>query len=369
MMGEPHWAKDNFLNDFLFDTDQVEGEPEDAASWEGSDLDLMPADDASLSSYLSGEVFNGRGDGRRVSNNSIKRQTVSPEPVSLSEDDEGGNAHSVSHSQRSVIVVTRPPSRKGNSSSRQAIAARENRQKKKQYLSDLEASVKKFSEQNEQLNKQDAKQKQQIAELKEEVMYLKSVIANESALSALLKNIQNTNGVKLSASLLAKTDENSQLGVTIPAPGQKRKLPSCQMEEGNSEVTSSQDFPAKCSRPISSKPSSFSGRQHQQLQKMSWNSNSVSDTQTKGHSLAEPTVSVSSELTAPIVRTSQDGKTNEAVQAEADVDVGIFRKNVDLGGICLHVLGDSVSVEFCSSCNHSAMKSSSTDHAYVKVRE
>lgn len=369
MMGEPHWVKDNFLSDFLFDTDQIEREPEDAASWEGSDLDFMPADDASLSSYLSGEVCSGSGRGDRISCKSVKPvsvSSVSPEPISLSEDDEVSTIQSVSRSQRPILVVTRPPPSKGNSNSRQAVAARENRQKKKQYLSGLEASVQKFSEENEQLKKQDAEQKQVIAELKEEVMYLKGVIANESALSALLKNIQNTDGVKLSASLLAETDENSHQGVTRPASGQKRKLPSCLTKEGNYEITSSQDFPEKRSRPIASKAGPLPDRWHGHQQQMSRNSNSFGVTQTGDDDVAEPTVSVSLKLNA---KAPLHGKTTEAVQASFDSNCGISGNDAGLGGICLHVLGDSVSVEFCSSCNRSAVRSCSTDHAYVKAQE
>lgn len=371
MMGEPHWVKDNFLSDFLFDTDQIEREPEDAASWEGSDLDFMPADDASLSSYLSGEVCSGSGRGDRISCKSVKPvsvSSVSPEPISLSEDDEVSTmqSQSVSRSQRPILVVTRPPPSKRNSNSRQAVAARENRQKKKQYLSGLEASVQKFSEENEQLKKQDAEQKQLIAELKEEVMYLKSVIANESALSALLKNIQNTDGVKLSASLLAEAGDNSHLGVTRPASGQKRKLPSCLTKKGNYEITSSQDFPEKRSRPIASKAGPPPDRWHGHQQQMSLNSNSFGVIQTGDDDMAEPTVSVSLKLNA---KAPLHGKTTEAVQASVDSNCGISGNDAGLGGICLHVLGDSVSVEFCSSCNRSAVRSCSTDHAYVKAQE
>jgi len=371
MMGEPHWVKDNFLSDFLFDTDQIEREPEDAASWEGSDLDFMPADDASLSSYLSGEVCSGSGRGDRISCKSVKPvsvSSVSPEPISLSEDDEVSTmqSQSVSRSQRPILVVTRPPPSKRNSNSRQAVAARENRQKKKQYLSGLEASVQKFSEENEQLKKQDAEQKQLIAELKEEVMYLKSVIANESALSALLKNIQNTDGVKLSASLLAEAGDNSHLGVTRPASGQKHKLPSCLTKKGNYEITSSQDFPEKRSRPIASKAGPPPDRWHGHQQQMSLNSNSFGVIQTGDDDMAEPTVSVSLKLNA---KAPLHGKTTEAVQASVDSNCGISGNDAGLGGICLHVLGDSVSVEFCSSCNRSAVRSCSTDHAYVKAQE
>lgn len=370
---EAHWTKDNFLSDFLLDTEQKDGEPDDAVSFEGTDLELMLADDASLSSYLSGDMNRPSGRGDRVTSVSNSSTKLSPEHpdldvVLLISDDESSTTTSSSTQLLSVsqsqsqrpVVVTKTHSGKGNtnsntstSHSRQAIAARQNRQKKKQYLFSLEGSVQKLCEENDKLKNQDAEQKEQIAELKAEVMYLKSVIANQSVLSHLLKNIQNTNGVKLSASLLAETDENSQLGVTIAAPGPrpKRKLPSL-IDGGNSESkvtssSSSQDvpIPAKRSRPVSSK--AVPSNQRHQLRNMYQNL----------------TVGVNSELNVRH-RASLDGIASKTVQVDIDGDGG---NDSGLGGICLHVLGDSVSVEFCSSCNRSAAKSSSADHAYVKV--
>ena len=132
-------------------------------------------------------------------------------------------------------------------------------------------------------------------------------------------------------------------------------LPSCLTKKEIYAVTSSQDFPGKRSRPIASKagPLQVPGNWHRHSQqKMSQNSN--------------PSASVSLELNA---KASLHEKTTEAVQASVDSNCGISGNDAGLCGICLHVLGDPVSVEFCSSCNLSAVRSCSTDHAYVKARE
>ena len=146
-------------------------------------------------------------------------------------------------------------------------------------------------------------------------------------------------------------------------------LPSCLTKKEIYAVTSSQDFPGKRSRPIASKagPLQVPGNWHRHSQqKMSQNSNPFGVIQTGDDDVVEPTASVSLELNA---KASLHEKTTEAVQASVDSNCGISGNDAGLCGICLHVLGDPVSVEFCSSCNLSAVRSCSTDHAYVKARE
>ncbi|XP_070550888.1 cyclic AMP-dependent transcription factor ATF-6 alpha-like [Ptychodera flava] len=73
-----------------------------------------------------------------------------------------------------------------------AIAARENRQKKKRYLEGLESENCKLSAENRTLKSESGELKRRIESLEEEVMYLKSVLAHQSTLSKLLKNIGKT---------------------------------------------------------------------------------------------------------------------------------------------------------------------------------
>lgn len=84
-----------------------------------------------------------------------------------------------------------------------AIAARENRQKKKNYLQNLENEAAKLREENETLKNKTKEQQNSIEKLADEVDYLKSVIANQSTISLLLKNIATTPGISLSSSILS----------------------------------------------------------------------------------------------------------------------------------------------------------------------
>lgn len=230
--------------------------------------------------------------------------------------------------EKEIIVVTRPGATQKNSNSKQAVAARENRIKKKLYFAGLENSVQKLSQDNLDLKKENKQQKKQLGRLQAEVAYLKNVIANQSTLSGLLKNIQNTHGVNLSVSLRSFEDD-SCADNTEAKVGQKRK--------GGDAVGAYRK--RHCS-----------GR---------------SSTSTCGSNADENDSDVTES-----VGTSVPGSPTRAsgydFMCEKDVD-GSENTDMSTGGVCLHVLGSSVSVEFCSDCNRSAAKSCSADHAYVKT--
>ncbi|CAG2222783.1 CREBZF [Mytilus edulis] len=80
-----------------------------------------------------------------------------------------------------------------------AKQAKMNREKKKAYIKNLEDEVDSLQSQNANLNDKMGKLEHHKNALEEEVEYLKSVLANQSTLSNLLKNIPNAN-VKLTSS-------------------------------------------------------------------------------------------------------------------------------------------------------------------------
>ena len=82
-----------------------------------------------------------------------------------------------------------------------AIAARINRQKKKEYVSELESSVSTLSSDKAELKSKCSRLEQTVEELRTEVKYLKSVLVNQSSLSTLLQNIPGISDVRLSSSL------------------------------------------------------------------------------------------------------------------------------------------------------------------------
>ena len=83
-----------------------------------------------------------------------------------------------------------------------AIAARENRQKKKKYVEGLENDVTKLKEENKTLKSRNESMTTLIKKLSDEVKYLRSVLANESTISLLIKSVASTPGISLSSSLV-----------------------------------------------------------------------------------------------------------------------------------------------------------------------
>ncbi|XP_022256459.1 uncharacterized protein LOC106472156 isoform X2 [Limulus polyphemus] len=88
--------------------------------------------------------------------------------------------------------------------SKNAIAARENRKKKKKYIEQLENSVKNLTKNNNNLNQNVKEMKEVIVNLTNEVSYLRGVIANIEEISTLIKGIKNIPGLNFNCSLQKK---------------------------------------------------------------------------------------------------------------------------------------------------------------------
>lgn len=81
-----------------------------------------------------------------------------------------------------------------------AIAAKLNRQKKKEYVQSLEAQVSTLQSENKQLKAWHSQTQHKVIDLESEVRYLKNVLANQSTLSNLLQNIPQIDNVQLTTS-------------------------------------------------------------------------------------------------------------------------------------------------------------------------
>ncbi|XP_072019766.1 CREB/ATF bZIP transcription factor-like [Amphiura filiformis] len=120
---------------------------------------------------------------------------------------------------------------------RNAIAARENRQKKKLYIEGLETENKSLASENARLTKDNKGMKDRVSSLEAEVDYLKSVLYNQSALSGLLKKLGPESQVRLSSSFhtrkqtlqkqLLKPNSGSSGGVCLHVNGKDASLEFC----------------------------------------------------------------------------------------------------------------------------------------------
>ncbi|KAK1800478.1 hypothetical protein P4O66_005694 [Electrophorus voltai] len=89
-----------------------------------------------------------------------------------------------------------------------AMAARMNRLKKKQYLSGLEQRVGSLTSENRLLKQENSNLNKRVEELENETRYLRAVLANESMLAQLLSRLSGVNGMKFSSSLFQESNEN-----------------------------------------------------------------------------------------------------------------------------------------------------------------
>ncbi|XP_003390481.2 PREDICTED: CREB/ATF bZIP transcription factor-like [Amphimedon queenslandica] len=91
-----------------------------------------------------------------------------------------------------------------------AIAARANRQKKKEYVSKLEEQVESLSAENKSLFERCRGLEGHVSDLKQEVVYLKSVLANQSSLSSILRGLPDIKGVSLQSSFSSTAGSKRQ---------------------------------------------------------------------------------------------------------------------------------------------------------------
>ncbi len=89
-----------------------------------------------------------------------------------------------------------------------AIAARINRLKKKEYVSGLEQRVGSLTTENRVLKQENGNLNKRVDELENETRYLRAVLANESMLAQLLSRLSGVNGMKFSTSLFQESNEN-----------------------------------------------------------------------------------------------------------------------------------------------------------------
>lgn len=89
-----------------------------------------------------------------------------------------------------------------------AIAARMNRLKKKEYVSGLEQRVGSLMSENRILKQENGNLNKRVDELESETRYLRAVLANESMLAQLLSRLSGVNGMKFSTSLFQESNKN-----------------------------------------------------------------------------------------------------------------------------------------------------------------
>ncbi|XP_051281157.1 CREB/ATF bZIP transcription factor isoform X2 [Dicentrarchus labrax] len=126
-------------------------------------------------------------------------------------DQDSGIEASIASSPERMLSDLKIKNRLNQSShviNKNAIAARLNRQKKKEYVNSLEKKVGILSTENNALKQENSQLTKRVEELEDETRYLRAVLANESMLAQLLSRLSGVNGMKLSSSLFQGPDSN-----------------------------------------------------------------------------------------------------------------------------------------------------------------
>lgn len=254
----------------------------------------------------------------------------------------------------------------GRCMSKNAIAARENRQKKKMHLNNLEKTITNLKQENVQLKNNVETMSNTIESLETEVQYLKGVIANQSTISQLLGSIQKTPGIRFHTSFSldqnkTNSDEKKQMS-KLETKSNPRKRKSVAQETDSSEIKN-EHIKNVCA--VSTRSSAKRVLPRQRVEPLQQKSPNLSLS-------ASTTLKTGPHNSPSIVYTKQTVSQNGPISSDKQVQVGDIENNHSVqtqmrgSGVCLHVADGSVSLEFCSTCaaNASKIKKVMCDHAY-----
>lgn len=203
--------------------------------------------------------------------------------------------------------------------------ARENRLKKKRYINGLEESLAAAKKQNENLETQLKNKDAIIENLKKEVIYFKSILANVQEISSLIRTVKQETSLPLTTSL----------------PPAENPLKRC----------ASDAFSDTCFKP-----------KVQRLSESSGECSSIFDEEEDMYSwmpLSPLTSTIdqeSIELLSNFNEGDLDLSVEDSLQPKFEVPDSVASIASTIPGVCLHVQNKKMSLEFCSSCASKALE-------------
>lgn len=237
----------------------------------------------------------------------------------------------------------RKPTRTPKCFSKNALMARENRRRKKQYIADLEGQVSALKTENKKLSSIVENQSFMINELKKEAKYLKSVIANSEGIGKLIRAINSTTGMPVSSSISkqlanSRNHNNKSPVVTQLVPELSQWVQKHPWEERSNAYA---NYPT----PDSSN-SYYSNPDFDELN----NEGLLLDLDLPLEMNNEELLDMIDEkaLESPMLPMA-DHNYHNPVKYEQDSS-----NNADDVGVCLHVSNNNVSLEFCPTCSENA---------------
>lgn len=221
--------------------------------------------------------------------------------------------------------------RKPKCFTKNALLARENRLKKKIYIENLENNVASLRNENVKLTTVVDNQSFLIADLKKQLKYFKSIIANSNDISRLIRNIHQSTGMSVSSSL----DKNLSLkNICVP----KLTLPVARKTAHPWEEPNYPSYPtpeSSLSSPDALKEDEFS--------------------EILNDITLDFPIDIPEDELMDVFK--DEALETEATKALSEHDYTSTIPDGDDVGVCLHVSKHRVSLEFCASCSENAAQS------------
>ncbi|XP_050303728.1 uncharacterized protein LOC126741380 [Anthonomus grandis grandis] len=241
----------------------------------------------------------------------------------------------------------RRPTRTPKCFTKNALMARENRLKKKMYITNLEQQVSSLQKDNKKLSHTVSKQQATIDELTNEVKYLKSILANSEGIGRLIRAINASTGMAVTTSL------DKDLKVTSrKSPIAEKLVPESKPYNNNNNNFDISRHPWEETRVGSpyvnyptpeSNASCYGSPEFEELNNegllLDLDIPLEMDNEQLLDMIDEKVLDESNFSTEEPVLVKQEPKQDEDV------------------GICLHVSQNKVSLEFCPSCSATAQDS------------
>lgn len=263
--------------------------------------------------------------------------------------------------------IERQPTRRPNPKifNRNALMARENRKKKKQHLETLERSVDNLKDENKTLRLKLKKRSTMVHKLRDEGLYLKSIIANKTSIMTLLRTIQGNKLPITSSNMSFMTDlveqssgNDRQHYSNLNSPAatihscsspSSSLLSSCDDEQKENGTVLFNEDPFLSSSLMANQLFSFTDLDHLGFS----NNHSSFDDEMK----LENWESLLNDDTPFQPKCTDDNvELSSTVSSEHNYSNNNFieQTNADEPGICLHLSSGRVSLEFCASCHRNS---------------
>lgn len=257
--------------------------------------------------------------------------------------------------------IERLPTRRPDPSvqNRNALMARENRRKKKEHVKVLEDQLEQKSEEIRSLRKILKQKDRMVKKLEHETLYLRSTIANKTDIMSLLKTIRG-NKLPLTSSALSFVAEDEQNDQRFNGSEASRSPATstasfAEDEKENGTVTTQNDPFLSLSLnengfPFSDYDLGFGHPTiNDDLAKGDWMSLLNSD-----DDLIVPTKPGYTSQSSTSVNGSLVNSEHNYYQHTGFISKDDERFGDDNSGICLHLSGGRLSLEFCAACHSSS---------------